>query len=188
MIALTLEKAISIASEAHSGQVDKNGEPYILHPIRVMLRLSKLDDRIVAVLHDVLEDTVVTKDDLIKAGASKEIITALELVTKGDIPYEYYLHCIGMNDIARSVKRADIADNTDPERLDKLPNDVKERLIEKYSKALRILDKTEKLLQLTLKASDIGVIDLEPDYELGIEKQLDRDIKILEGFLGGMKS
>lgn len=184
MTKLTLEKAIAIAAEAHNGQVDKNGEPYILHPIRVMLRLNNLNERIVAVLHDVLEDTSVTKEDLIKEGATEQIIEALELVTKGGIEYGRYLYNIGLNETARKVKLADIADNTDPDRLNKLSNSaVKERLIKKYSKALRILNKTEIFQQLQMKAYEIRIIDLEPDNRLSIEEQLDRDIKELEKFL-----
>jgi hypothetical protein len=78
----TLEKAIGIAAKAHAGATDKADEPYILHPLRVMLRLTSEDARIVGVLHDVLEDTKVTRADLLAEGFSTAVLEALEAVTK----------------------------------------------------------------------------------------------------------
>jgi (p)ppGpp synthase/HD superfamily hydrolase len=78
----TLERAIAIAATAHAGQVDKGGAPYILHPLKVMLRMSTLEQRIVAVLHDVVEDCGVSLDDLREEGFSEEVLSAIESVTK----------------------------------------------------------------------------------------------------------
>ena len=80
----TLERALEIAAAAHAGQQDKAGQPYILHPIRVMLSVSTLDEQIAAVLHDTVEDTSVTLEDLADAGFSGDIVTAVQALTKMD--------------------------------------------------------------------------------------------------------
>jgi len=74
----TLERAIAIAAAAHAGQVDKAGQPYILHPLRVMLRVATEHERIAAVLHDVVEDTDVTLHTLAAEGFAPEVIAAVE--------------------------------------------------------------------------------------------------------------
>lgn len=135
-MAFTLEDAIILASRSHAGQTDKLGEPYILHPIRVMSKLSDQAARIVAVLHDVIEDTAVSIDEIRKAGASQEIIDALLILTKDEEKdYTQYLRDVNGNPLARRVKLADIEDNEDPERLNKLPKETRKRLEKKYSKA-----------------------------------------------------
>ncbi len=78
----TLERAIAIAAEGHAGQFDKAGQPYILHPIRVMLRVSGASERIAAILHDVVEDTPVTLDQLSNEGFSREVVEAVDALTK----------------------------------------------------------------------------------------------------------
>ena len=132
----TLEHAIALAVEAHKGQKDKNGQPYILHPLRVMLRLEREVDRIVGILHDVIEDTSVTPNDLRKAGYSEEILAALDGVTKREgEPYEDFVRRAESNPIAKRVKLADLEDNMDLKRLTKvLPKDI-DRL-NRYLKAL----------------------------------------------------
>ena len=109
----SIEKAIQIAARAHEGQVDKQGLPYILHPLRVMDGVEGLDSKIVAVLHDVVEDTTVTFDDLEQEGFSSEILAAVRCVTHAEgVPYaEYVVRCRD-NAIARQVKLSDLADNT----------------------------------------------------------------------------
>src|SRR4051794_32968482 len=77
-----LESAIAVAVEAHRGQMDKSGQPYILHPLRVMFRCETDAERTVAVLHDVVEDTSVTVDDLRRAGFGEDVLAALDCVTK----------------------------------------------------------------------------------------------------------
>ncbi len=109
----TIEKAIQIAARAHEGQVDKQGLPYILHPLRVMDGVEGLDAKIVAVLHDVVEDTEVTIDDLEREGFSAEILAAVRCVTHadGETYADYVVRC-GANPIGRRVKLSDLADNT----------------------------------------------------------------------------
>lgn len=116
----TLERAIAIAAEAHAGQFDKAGEPYILHPLRVMLALQALEDRIAAVLHDVVEDTTVTFDKLQAEGFSPEILSAVDALTKR--PGETRLDAAARaaaDPIALRVKLADNAENMD---LSRIPN------------------------------------------------------------------
>jgi len=114
----TLEKAIAIAVGAHAGQRDKAGRPYILHPLRVMHGCASDDERIVAILHDVLEDTEVTEADLRQAGFGDELIAALRCLTKAE--GEHYADFIGRlmpNPLARRVKTLDLLNNMDCSRL-----------------------------------------------------------------------
>jgi len=108
----TIEKALQIASQAHEGQKDKEGLPYILHPLRVMSRVEGEEAQIVAILHDVVEDTKVTLDDLGRAGFSEPVLTAVQCVThRKDEPYADYVVGCKNNPIARQVKLGDLADN-----------------------------------------------------------------------------
>jgi hypothetical protein len=113
----TLEKALEIAARAHAGQRDKEGLPYILHPLRVMSRVTGEAAQIVAVLHDVVEDTPVTLDDLQAAGFPPDILAAVACVTHcREEPYaEYVIRCRN-NALARQVKLADLEDNSLPSR------------------------------------------------------------------------
>lgn len=108
----TLQKAIEIAVAAHARQVNKSGGPYVLHPLRVMLSLRTEEERIVGVLHDVIEDTEVTLQEIKEAGFSELVLRALGLVThqKGDSYADYVIRC-GRDPIAREVKLADLRDN-----------------------------------------------------------------------------
>jgi (p)ppGpp synthase/HD superfamily hydrolase len=113
----TIERALQIAAKAHEGQRDKEGLPYILHPLRAMMSVQGEEAQIVAVLHDVVEDTSVTADDLRQAGFSEPVVAAVLCVThrKGEPYADYVVRCRG-NEVARRVKLADLADNT---RLDR---------------------------------------------------------------------
>lgn len=114
----TLERAISIAAQAHSGQVDKAGQPYILHPLRVMLRVTSQDERMAAVLHDVVEDTSITLEQLATEGFSGVVLEAVEALTKR--PGENRLAAAARaakNKVARAVKLADNAENMDISRI-----------------------------------------------------------------------
>ena len=114
----TLERAIQIAASAHTGQVDKAGVPYILHPIRVMLRMNTVDEMIVAVLHDVVEDSIWTVDDLLAEGFSEEIVEAVGVLTK--LPDENRRDAaarVRQHPIARTVKLADNAEDMDLTRI-----------------------------------------------------------------------
>jgi (p)ppGpp synthase/HD superfamily hydrolase len=113
-----LEDAILLAAQAHLGQKDKNDQPYILHPLRVMLRLESERERIVGVLHDVIEDTPTTLDDLRALGYSEDLVTAIEHMTRRkDETYEEFTARAASNPIARRGKLADLEDNLDVRRL-----------------------------------------------------------------------
>lgn len=113
-----LEKAISIAVTAHRGQRDKAGQPYILHPLRLMQKCSTEAEMIVAVLHDVIEDTDVTIDHLEQEGFNAEVIQALRCLTKtkGE-HYPDFIERVSKNQLARRVKIVDLTDNMDASRL-----------------------------------------------------------------------
>jgi (p)ppGpp synthase/HD superfamily hydrolase len=139
-----LEDAIALACQYHAGQTDKIGEPYILHPIRVMLSMNSPVERIVAVLHDIIEDTDMTAEKLLELGYSKVAVDAIVSVTK--VPgeeYRAYLLRVASNIIGAKVKRADISDNMSPIRLYKLPSEKRISLRDKYTKGLNILDSIE---------------------------------------------
>lgn len=138
----TLENAISLAAKAHRGRKDKAGAAYILHPLRVMLRMKTNDERIVALLHDVVEDTEYTIEDLRKAGYSQKILRSLDYLTKRDgEEYEESIKRVKQNPMARKVKIADIEDNLDLARIKK-PKKRDLMRIEKYRRALSELMKT----------------------------------------------
>jgi len=135
----TLERAIAIAAQAHAGQTDKAGAPYILHPLRMMLTLETEAERIVAVLHDVVEDTPVTLDDLRAERFTDEILAALESVTKRDgEDYEAFVLRAGQNPIGRRVKLADLRDNSDISRIP-APTEKDYGRLEKYRRAIATL-------------------------------------------------
>lgn len=134
-----LEKAISIAVEAHRGQRDRTGAPYILHPMRVMAAVDTDTEKIVAILHDVVEDTDWTFEKLAQEGFPQEIIEALKCVTKREgEPYDDFVKRSGSNEIARRVKLADLEHNMDARRLTDVTEKDVERL-KKYVHAWRFL-------------------------------------------------
>ena len=110
----TLERAISLAAERHAGQVDKANAPYILHPLRVMLNVPDIEHKIVAVLHDILEDTTTTIDELYRLGFQTHLIDAIIALTKqeGESRIQAAQRTV-QNPIERVVKLADITDNMD---------------------------------------------------------------------------
>jgi (p)ppGpp synthase/HD superfamily hydrolase len=113
----SLETAIRIAVTAHAGQLDKGGSPYITHPLRLMAAVEGEEAKIVAVLHDVVEDTSVTLDDLRREGFSEAVLAAVECVThRREQPYADYVVRCKNNPTAKQVKLADLADNS---RLDR---------------------------------------------------------------------
>jgi len=130
-----VSKAITIAIESHEGQIDKSGKPYILHPLYLMSKMTTEDEMVVAVLHDVVEDSQKTHEDLTKVGFSKDSLDALELLTRTkDTPYEEYIDAVAKNPLARKVKLADLSHNMDITRLSEITIKDLERL-EKYRKA-----------------------------------------------------
>lgn len=107
-----VERAIALATDAHAGQVDKLGVTYILHPLRVMLAFADPVDQTVAVLHDVVEDTDVTLDDLRSFGT--EVVDAVDALTRRkDEVYMDFVHRAAKNPRAKRVKIQDIYDNLD---------------------------------------------------------------------------
>ncbi|WLI10342.1 MULTISPECIES: HD domain-containing protein [Pseudomonas] len=135
----TLERAIAIAAAAHEGQVDKGGAPYILHPLKVMLRVNTLEERIVAVLHDVVEDCGISFDDLRNEGFSETVLMAIASVTKvPDESYEEFVERAAQNPIGRVVKLADLEENSDLSRIAQPSWEDLER-VEKYRRAIGVL-------------------------------------------------
>ncbi len=131
----TLERAIRIAMKAHKGQTDKYGSPYILHPLRVMGMGRTEDERIVGILHDVVEDSEWSFDDLRKEGFREHIIKALDCVTKRseDEDYDKFVARTRTNPLAIRVKLNDLTDNMDIRRM----GEVREKDIKRLNKYLR---------------------------------------------------
>ena len=135
----TLERALQIAVKAHAGQTDKSGAAYIFHPIRVMMRCTSPEAKIVALLHDVVEDTDVSFEDLTAEGFTAEVLSALRLLTHApEVPYENYIQSLVGNQIATEVKIADLEDNMDIRRLQTVDERTSARL-RKYLAAHRTL-------------------------------------------------
>ena len=124
-----LEKALEIALQAHRGQTDRYGEPYILHPLRIMARVHSKDQKIVALLHDVVEDSTWTIEQLKQEGFSSDIVEAVHALTKN--PGEDYMNYIeraAVTDLSRTVKMADLEDNMDLTRCPQLESDDLKRM------------------------------------------------------------
>jgi (p)ppGpp synthase/HD superfamily hydrolase len=132
---MNLERAIEIAKQAHAGQKDKAGADYIGHPLRVMASMNTLTEQITAVLHDVIEDSDVTLEDLRAEGVTEEILSALDCLTRREgESYEAFIDRIKPNPLARAVKFADLTDNL---RLSRIANPAEkdESRIGKYKRA-----------------------------------------------------
>lgn len=137
----TLDRAILISVQAHQGQKDRYGKPFILHPLRMMIRMNSEMEKIVAVLHDVVEKSNWTLEGLRQEGFSKKIIEAVDNLTKRDgEPYSVYIERANSSPLARTVKLADLEDNMDPNRIVDLPVEDKKRLA-RYKKAWSELNK-----------------------------------------------
>lgn len=135
-----LDLAIAVATDAHKGQYDKGGKPYILHPTAVAESLDDTEQKIIAYLHDVCEDTPLTIDDLSKMGFTVSILHSIQLLTKErNMPYEEYLKEIKTNKNATEVKKADLKHNMDISRIP-TPTDKDFARVEKYKKALSFLE------------------------------------------------
>lgn len=133
------EIARAIAEKAHAGQVDKAGRPYIEHPAHVAASVEGDKAKAIAWLHDVVEDTAATFDDLSDAGIGGEVIDALKLLTHDkNVPYMHYVAKVKGNDLARTVKLADLAHNSDLGRLPKVTAADLKR-VEKYRRAIALL-------------------------------------------------
>ena len=134
------KKAMKLCFKAHKDQVDKSGMPYVFHPFHVAEQMTDEVTTIVALLHDVVEDTDYTLEDIAAEGFGKEILEAVALMThEDDVPYLDYVAKLKDNPIARAVKLADLAHNSDLSRIGEIDEETKQRL-EKYKKARAILE------------------------------------------------
>ena len=131
-----LEDAILLAVGAHRGQVDKGGHPYVLHPLRVMLRMDSEMERMVAALHDLIEDTSYTSEDLVRLGYPEVVVRAVECLTRrASEIYEQFITRVKQDPLARRVKIADLEDNLDLGRMSR-PSERDLERAEKYRRAL----------------------------------------------------
>ena len=132
--------ARKLCFEAHKEQIDKSGMPYVFHPFYVAEQMKTEETTIVALLHDLVEDTEYTIDDLIKMGFDKAITDAIALMTHAEnLDYMDYVRMIKENPIARTVKLADLKHNSDLTRLDTIDESALSRK-EKYLKAIELLE------------------------------------------------
>ena len=133
--------AMRIAFDAHKDQVDKTGLPYIFHPFHLAEQMTDEVTTCVALLHDVIEDTTVTFDDLAEKGFPAEVLDALRLLTHDPaVPYMDYVAEIKKNPVATTVKLADLRHNSDTTRLDVVDEKALQR-VEKYAKAIDFLER-----------------------------------------------
>ena len=143
------KKALKLCFEAHKDQVDKCGMPYVFHPFHVAEQMKDEITTVVALLHDVVEDTDYTLDDLRGMGFPAEAIDALRLLTHDpSVPYMEYVAAIKPNPVARAVKLADLNHNSDMLRLDTIDEKALER-IQKYHAAIALLESKSKNLPRT---------------------------------------
>ena len=133
------KKAMRFAYHAHHGQVDKTGLPYILHPVHLAEQMQDENTTAAALLHDVVEDTAYTFEDLKAEGFPDEVLEALRLLTHDPaVPYLDYVRAAAKNPIARAVKYADLEHNSNLARLDVIDEKALMR-VEKYKRAKEIL-------------------------------------------------
>ena len=134
------KKALKLCFEAHKNQVDKTGLPYVFHPFHLAEQMKDEYSTVCALLHDVVEDTEYTFEDLINMGFPNEVVEALKFLTHADdVPYMDYVKALSVNPIAKAVKIADLTHNSDTSRLDVVDEWALKRE-EKYKKALEFLN------------------------------------------------
>lgn len=134
------KKALKLCFEAHKDQVDKSGLPYVFHPFHLAEQMQDEDTTVVALLHDVAEDTELTLDRIAELDFGEKVMTALALLTHAkEVPYMDYVRAIKPNPIARTVKLADLRHNSDLSRLDEMTEKALLRR-EKYLKAIAFLE------------------------------------------------
>lgn len=137
----TLERALFLAVNNHLGFKDRFGKPYIYHPLRIMIRMKTDEEKIVALLHDLVEDTPITLNDLRKEGFSREVVKAVDLLTRyPKQTYEEYIDGMKGNRLAIRVKLGDLEDNMDPLRFPSI-NDNAIKRIRKYTRYHKMLTK-----------------------------------------------
>ena len=136
-----VDLALSIARKAHEGQLDKAGVDYIEHPIYVASQVDTEEEKAVALLHDVIEDSSVSAEELLQAGLPETVVTAVQVLTKKkEQDYQTYLETVKKNPLARLVKLADLKHNSDLSRLSSITEKDRERL-KKYKKAIDFLSR-----------------------------------------------
>ena len=136
----TIERAVAIAAKAHEGQTDKAGMVYLLHPLRLMLQADSDEERMVAVLHDVVEDSDWTLEGLAAEGFSREVLSAVDSVTRRDEEtYEEFVQRAGADPIGRRVKLLDLKDNCDLSRIPS-PTEKDRARVAKYQRAIARLE------------------------------------------------
>ena len=136
-----VDLALSIARQAHEGQLDKEGVDYIEHPIYVASQVDTEEEKAVALLHDVIEDSPVSAEELLQAGLPETVVTAVHVLTKKkEQDYQTYLETVKKNPLARVVKLADLKHNSDLSRLSSITEKDRERL-KKYKKAIDFLSR-----------------------------------------------
>lgn len=138
------KKAMKLIYEKHMNQYDKSNLPYVFHPLLVASQMDDENTTLTALLHDIVEDTDITFDDLKAEGFPDEVICALKLLThNNNVDYYKYVENLSDNDIARKVKMCDLKHNMDLSRLDEItPKDIKR--YEKYNSCYNYLEKIEK--------------------------------------------
>lgn len=133
------KKALKLSFEAHKDQTDKSGMPYVYHPFHLAEQMGTEDTVIVALLHDVVEDTDHTLEEIREMGFPEQVLEALALMTHDkSVPYMDYVARIKKNPIAKAVKLADLRHNSDLSRLDAVDEEARSR-IEKYANAVKLL-------------------------------------------------
>lgn len=133
------KKALKLCFKAHRDQIDKSGMPYVFHPFHLAEQMDTEESTIVALLHDVVEDTEYTLADLAAMGFPNSVIEALALMTHDpEVPYMEYVKGISVNPLASKVKLADLQHNSDLSRLDNVTEKEIKR-VEKYRKAIELL-------------------------------------------------
>ena len=136
--------ALKLCFEAHKDQIDKSGMPYVFHPFHLAEQMADENTTIVALLHDVIEDTEYTLDDLRKFGFAEDVLSAISLMTHADdVPYMEYVVKIKTNPIAKAVKLADLKHNSDMSRLDQITQTDEERA-KKYKQAIELLENSNE--------------------------------------------
>ena len=136
-----VDLALSIARKAHEGQLDKAEVDYIEHPIYVASQVDTEEEKAVALLHDVIEDSLVSAEGLLQAGLPETVVTAVQVLTKKkEQDYQTYLETVKKNPLARVVKLADLKHNSDLSRLSSITEKDRERL-KKYKKAIDFLSR-----------------------------------------------
>ena len=134
------KKALKLCFEAHKDQYDKSGMPYVFHPFHLAEQMTDEDSTVVALLHDVMEDTDCAIEDLREFGFPEQVLAALTLMTHdSSVPYLEYVAGLKANPIARTVKLADLRHNSDLSRLS-IVTDKDLQRVEKYKKAIRLLE------------------------------------------------